>query len=248
MKKAPKLSDHQKTELKELLKDRESNPSESRRCQAILMLNDGIDISIIMEYTLFTRSHIYELRKKYIEKGIASLKSKPKKKKELLTKNQLALIEEALRTKSPKDFGFSSDFWTTSVLAYLIKEQFGVAYKSKTSIYILFKKASLSFHKPGQVYKNRNQKVVDEWMRDTLPLVEEVIKDKDTVVLASDEMILRSQTTFQKIWLPRNEFPKIEVSNKRMRISIYGFLDLRSGKQYAYSADRCASNGSSSLK
>lgn len=111
----------------------------------------------------------------------------------------MSLIDDALKTQTPKDFVFTNGFWTTPMLAYLIKEQFGVDYKSKTSIYLLFKKARLSFHKPGQVYKNRNQEVVDEWLKNTLLIIEEALKDPDTAVIVSDEMILKSH-----IWLSKS--------------------------------------------
>jgi transposase len=112
-----------------------------------------------------------------------------------------------------------------------------VKYKSKTSLYLIFKDAKFTYHKPGQVYKNRDQNKVDQWKQHVLPVIQEYLKKKNTVVLTEDEMILSTQTTFQKIWLSANSYPKIEVSNNRKRRSIYGFLNLKTGKEHAFKAE-----------
>ena len=64
------------------------------------------------------------------------------------------------------------------------------------------------------------------------------MNDDSIVVLAEDEMILSSQTTFQKIWLPQGEYPKIEVSNTKINRSLYGFLNIKTGKVHAYKKER----------
>jgi transposase len=50
-------------------------------------------------------------------------------------------------------------------------------------------------------------------------------------------MVLSTQTTFQKIWLPKNEYPKIDVSNKRVNRSLYGFFNVYNGVEHVYKAD-----------
>lgn len=60
--------------------------------------------------------------------------------------------------------------------------------------------------------------------------------DSNAEIFAEDEMILTTRTTFQKIWLPANHYPQIEVSNKRERRSIYGFTNLKNGFIHAFKA------------
>ena len=50
-------------------------------------------------------------------------------------------------------------------------------------------------------------------------------------------MILTTKTTTQRIWLPIGHFPKIEESSDRKRRGIYGFLDIKTGQEYAFKAD-----------
>lgn len=65
-----------------------------------------------------------------------------------------------------------------------------------------------------------------------------LLKEKDTVVLTADEMILTTETTTQKVWLPQGEYPKIECSTGgRKRRSIYGFLNIATGEEHAFKTE-----------
>ena len=243
MKRLSRLTKDQKVVLKNVITDRESLPQEVRRAQVVWMLNESMAFDLVHELTNLSRSRAYELYNKFISEGEKSIRSKRKKKtRELLTKNQLNNIIIFLSTKNPRDFGYDIDFWTTPILAQIIKEQYGVQYKSKTSLHLIFKKASFSYHKPGQTYKNRNEEDIQAWKKEITPVIKEAYKAPKTVVLVEDEMILRSTTTFQKIWLPIGTFPKVEVSNSRKRRCLYGFLDTKAGFQYVYKTERCASD------
>src|SRR5947199_10016610 len=51
-------------------------------------------------------------------------------------------------------------------------------------------------------------------------------------------MILTTQTTIQKIWLPESEYPKIECrTGGRKRRSVYGFLNLKTGQEHAFKTE-----------
>lgn len=120
----------------------------------------------------------------------------------------------------------------------MIKSKYKAVYKSKKPFYLLFKEAKYSFHKPGKVYEKRDEAKVAEWKATVANTINVALNDEETVVLCEDEMILSSQTTFQKIWLKQGEYPKIEVSNTRVNKSIYGFLNLKTGAEHAFIEDR----------
>jgi transposase len=233
-----KLSNEQISALKAFLDEKDGSAKELARAQAVFMLARKIDLMLINEITGFNRSAIFKWRKRFVEGGISGLLDKKKAApKALLTKGQIQETLNTIRTETPRAFGYDTDFWTTTILGYLIKEQYNVLYKTKKPLYLLFKKAKFSFHKPGQQYRNRDQAKIDEWINNHKTELEKYLNDKDTVVLAGDEMVLSTQTTFQKIWLPVNDFPKIDVSNKRMNRSIYGFLNIQNGVEHAFKAE-----------
>lgn len=69
-----------------------------------------------------------------------------------------------LKTTTPNNHGYSnSEFWSTRILATVIKRKYGVVYASRTSYYVLFKKASFSFHLPGKQYEKADAEVVAKW-------------------------------------------------------------------------------------
>lgn len=200
------------------------------------MLNGGIKIEEILMLTGYSRRHAFALRKAYLTQGIEAIKDKSRKSRPLLTRKQRDEILDTLKNKKPSVYGYGSDFWTTNILAHHIKKEFAVEYKSKTSMRLLFKKAEFSYHKPDKKYQRRDEKEVAQWEKDTKPVLEEAWKDQNTVILVEDEMLLSTQTTIQKIWLPRGEYPKIDVATKRENRSLYGFLNIKTGVEYAFKA------------
>ena len=115
-----------------------------------------------------------------------------------------------------------------------IQRTYGVAYKSKTSYYLIFRQAKFTYHKPGRVYERRSEQEVRQWRIQAKRQVETVWNDPHAIILTEDEMHLSTQTTVQKIWLPQGEYPKIEVSKKRESRSIYGFLNVKTGQEHAF--------------
>jgi transposase len=238
MKKCKKLIKKQKQELQNIINNSKSSGREVRHSQAVLLLDQDTDIQMIISLTKYSRRQIFDLRKNYLKKGIEVIKDRKKgKPKEILTKKQRTEILEIVKTKSPCDYEYECDYWTTLILGDLIEKEYKVKYKSRTSVYLLFKQAKFTFHKPGRVYEKRDEKEVKKWRRNTRVKVKKALKESDTIVLAEDEMVLSTQTTFQKIWLPQGEYPEIKVSNEKKNRSVYGFLDIRNGKEHAFKTE-----------
>jgi len=168
-------------------------------------------------------------------KGFSAIKDKRKNQlKELLTNKQKDQVTEILQKQTPEDYGYEIKFWTTDILGRLIEEKFKVKYKSKTSLYLIFKRSKFTYHKPGRVYQKRDEEEVKQWEIRTKPIITKVINDPNTIILCEDEMVLSTQTTIQKVWLPQGEYPKIEFSNKKENRSIYGFLNIKTGIEHAF--------------
>lgn len=204
--------------------------------QAILLLDRGQSLTTIKLVTDLGRSRVFWLRREYLAKGVKVLEVKPRGLNRLLIKKQLAEIIQTVKTKQPKDLGFSSNyrFWNTAILAAHIEERYKVRYKSKTSYYLIFKRVKFTYHKPGRVYQKYDAAKVKQWRKETLPKIKTGWDDPNTVILCEDEMRLSTQTTFQKIWLPAGEYPQVEISNKKDSRSVYGFLNVKTGAEHAF--------------
>lgn len=229
-----KLSLDQITQLRKIIKSSKNN-RQIRMAQAILLVDQREDPQNIRLLTEIGRSRAFKLRKQFLARGISAIEVKPRGLNKLLTKKQLKEIVRTVKHKKPSEVGFHSyEFWNTGILGRYIEEHYNVVYKSKTSYYLIFKRAKFTYHKPGRVYQKHDEEKVKQWRKETIPKVKEAWKDADTVILCEDEMKLSTQTTFQKIWLPQGEYPLVEVSNKKEARSIYGFLNIKTGVEHAF--------------
>lgn len=235
-----RLTDDQILKLSEFITDKNRTLEEIKRAQGIVLLHEKYLEKNILALTGLKRSTIVKARKKFIKNGLEALKSKrvTKKLKSFLTKNQRAEITYMLNNKKPRDYHMDLDYWTTSALANIILLLYDVKYKSKTSMYVFFKDSKFSFHKPEKLYAKRNQEQIDAWAEKNSSIVKEAFSDPETVILVEDEMILTNQTTLQKVWLPSGKPAYVESANSRTRKSIYGFLNVKTGKEVAFATYR----------
>jgi len=154
-----------------------------------------------------------------------------------LTKKQWGELVETVKTTKPNNHGYNNEYWTTGILGDFAEKEYKVKYKSKTSYYLIFKEAKFTFHKPSRIYEKRDETEVEKWRKTAKVKVKQALTDSETVILVEDEMSLSAQTTFQKIWLPVGEYPKIEVSSQKTARSIYGFLNIRNRKEHAFKTE-----------
>lgn len=236
-----KLNKNQLQELRDFIHHAHRSSREIKRAQAIIMVDKGVDTGDITALTCLGRSQIFNLKKRYLANGLATITDKTANNaQEILTKKQRLAIVAVLQTKKPSDCDYyfrERDYWTTSLLGEYIKRKYRVAYKSKTSLYLIFRQSKFTFHKPGRVYQKRDEAEVKKWQKMAKPIIEKAMAESNTVVLCEDEMVLSTQTTFQKIWLPQGEYPKIEASNKKENRSIYGFLNIKTGVEHAFKTE-----------
>lgn len=237
MKRCTRLTDAQKSELATHI-TQSGDVKEVKRAQAVLLVDSYTHYSTIEILTGYKERATLVLRQRYLKQGLSGIEHKQKgKPKALLTKAQRDEIIGFLTQTIPENHGYESVFWTTAILAHLIKVKYGVIYKSKRPFYLLFEEAKFSFHKPGFVYEKRDEAKVKAWQEAVKSKLEEAFRDPHTVILCEDEMVLSSTTTFQKIWLKKGESPKIEVSNIRKNKSIYGFLNIKTGQEHGFIRD-----------
>jgi transposase len=238
MKRSQKLSTEQLGELRAFLRDGHRSGREVRRAQTVLLVNQEAEITEIATVTSYSRRQAFDIRRRFLTDGTNALRDARKgKPNALLTKTQREEIIAVVQTKKPSDLDtrFHDDAcWITGVLAEYITRTYNVEYKSKTSHYLLFREAKFTYHKPGRVSQRRDEREVQEWRSMAKERIGAAWDDPNTVILAEDEMHLSTQTTVQKIWLPKGEYPKIEIARKRDARSVYGFLNVKTGTEHAF--------------
>jgi transposase len=224
---------------KQILQDNclgKQDKAASKRAQAILLLEEKVPDALIKAMTGYEKEVVVKLRRRYLKEGFEALASKRTEKstRSLLTRSQKETIVEILNTQTPAAFGFNCSFWTTSILGQLLEEQYGVKYSSKTSLYLIFKKADFSFHKPEKQSEKRDQAAIDEWKQMYEPIIKEECSKTDTVVLAEDEVVITSQTRLQKVWLPQGKPAFVQDTATRKTTHFYGFLNVQNGECFVF--------------
>lgn len=234
-----RLTPQEIQELRTLVRTSKKS-TETKRAQAVILLDHMADMPDIGILTDLSRSQIFNVRKRFLTEGITALKDKREgKPKELLTKKERETIIETIKTKTPKDCGYVSDHWTTGILGNWIEQEYQAKYKSKTSLYLVFKHARFTYPKPGMEYHEHNKQEIEQWKKQVKPRIKRLRKENDTIILAEDEMILTTRTTIQRVWLPQGEYPKIECSTGgRKRRSVYGFLNMKTGDEHAFKTEK----------
>ncbi|CAG4899944.1 IS630 family transposase [Acidithrix sp. C25] len=213
------------------------NIDEYKRALAVLTLEDGSPLN----RTGLSVKHVQRIRRSFRSVGTEAFKDKRHNNAPvLLSKSQRDEVAIMLTTTTPNDHGYSSSpFWSTRILATVLKRRYGVLYASRTSYYVLFRESKFSFHLPGKQYEKADPQAVAEWKDEQQERLKEAFSDPDTVILCEDEMVLTQATTTQKVWIPKGTTPAvIETNGTRMNRSIYGFLNLKTGKEHAFATER----------
>ena len=154
------------------MEDATRKSPEVRRAQAVLLLNEEVPVVSICRITRLSKTRIFVIRADYFTYGVDALRDKRQgKPKELLTKKQRDEIISVIGKKTPKQLGFVSEFWTSGILGKWIEEKYDVKYKSKTSLYLVFRKASFSYHKPERRYHEHNEREIQKWRKKFSPSI-----------------------------------------------------------------------------
>jgi transposase len=233
------MTSEQKNDLSEFIQD-SSSVKGIKQAQAVLMLDSNTPYPTIENLTGLKKSRAFKLRSLFLKKGVKAFDNKPRRIFELLSKSQILELCNTVKSQKPSEVDklFSSEsFWTVSILCDFVWIKFGVRYKSKTSYYAIFRKTNFTFHKPAKVYVKQDIAEIEKWTHDITQILQKYWDDPNTTILCEDESIISSQTTTQKVWLESGQYPKIEVNSKKTNKSIYGFLNIKTGREHAFSTD-----------
>lgn len=234
------MNQKQIAELEEVRRATKKVATANRTLAILLLVKDAA-----MSLSLYSVDHARRLKYAYLKDGVAALEDKRVNNRErVLTHTERNEIVAILQTKQPKDVieGCNEEYWSTYRLGEYIHDHTGKRYRSKTSEYLLFKEAKLTFHLPGKSYEKADPIRTADWKKKQMHGHSKLMRawrDESTVIFCEDEMVLTSATTTQKIWLPRGDYPPIvETNGTKKRQSFYGFYNLKDGSQTAFVTDR----------
>jgi len=158
-------------ERKELLQAYEVSKDVATRTryQAVRLYGEGYSEKEIKQITGCSRTSLMEWCRAYRADHSQGLVDKRKGGNSAkLSQLQIEELQQKMHQYTPKElFGARANtadgqFWTVEDLAHMVREQYGVAYKSRTSYTSLLRLCGFSYQKTEKIFKSRNQtKVAD---------------------------------------------------------------------------------------
>lgn len=119
----------------------EGNKRYVQRLRAILMKADGKESDEIARELGVSIKTVKRWIKLWNEKGLKGFKpKKPGGRKPKLSKEQWEVVRNAVDNKSPRDFGYNTDLWSTRIIWMFIRDMFGVEYELRYMYQLLKKK------------------------------------------------------------------------------------------------------------
>jgi transposase len=158
-------------ERKELLKAYEASKDAGTRtrCQAVRLYGEGYAEQEIEQITGCSRTSLMEWCRAYRadhSRGLVDHRIGGNRAK--LDKMQIEEMQQKTHQYTPKElFGTNAStvdgqFWTVEDLMHVVRKQYGVEYKSRTSYISLLSLCGFSYQKSEKIFKSRSQtKVAD---------------------------------------------------------------------------------------
>jgi len=192
---------------------------ESYRFQAIKLRKKGWKVTKIAEaFGLHVKSvsRWFVKASKYGEKSLKGTKAKGNLPK-LLDHEILQIIE--ILKEDARTFGFPTPLWNCKQIQIIIKKNFKKSI-SIPSIWEMLKKLNLSPQKPRKVALEKDEKLVNKWLRDEWPKIKSIVRRQQAMLYFQDEAGVSLIPFMRTTWAPKGETPIIKVTGKRGGICV----------------------------
>lgn len=125
------------------------DPREKLRFQALWLLTRGHSRAAAADIVAKSKGSLGNWVTAFNRYGLDGLKNKPSPKNHrFLTDKQTDQVKRLITAQTPLDLGYPGNFWTTHTLKLLVKDKFGVTYRSPESCRQLLIRCGFSYHQP----------------------------------------------------------------------------------------------------
>jgi transposase len=200
---------------------------EEIRKRAVQRVQDGESPEKVIETLGFARACIYNWLARYRAGGwhglvTGSRTGRPRK----LNGSQLAWIYRTVVDKDPLQMKFPFALWTRSMIAVVIRRQFGIKL-SDSSVGRLLRQLGLTCQKPLFRAYQKSPEAVEEWKQNVFPAIKKRAAKLGATIYFQDESGIRSDFHSGTTWAPKGKTPVIEVTGARFSLNMIGAIDMR---------------------
>ena len=205
------------------------------KSQAISMRAQGLQISQISDALFKNERTIRRWIKDFCEFRMASIFSGHigNENASKLTRDQKEEAKAALE-RLPSEYGIPKEFWNVPHLKSYIEATFGVVYESPQSYHFLLRFCDLNFKYPDTFSYRRNEKLIENRMKEIREEIKPLLKDSEWEVFAADEVRMVLEALTRRAWLRKGERTILKVKNSREYQSYFGALNQKTFKCYVY--------------
>jgi transposase len=205
---------------------------EEIRIRAVQRVQAGESPETVIKTLGFARACIYNWLARYRAGGWHALKTgsrsgRPKK----LDGRQINWIYRTIRDKDPIQLKFSFALWTRSMIAALIKRQFGKKL-SKTSVGRLLHQLGFSCQKPLYRAYQRDPELVKQWKEEVFPQIQIRAKKEGATRYFQDESGVRSDFHSGTTWALKGQTPVVESTGARFGLNMMAAITPRGQMQF----------------
>lgn len=205
---------------------------EEIRIRAVQRVQAGESPETVIKTLGFARACIYNWLARYRAGGWHALETgsrsgRPKK----LTGTQISWIYRTIRDKDPIQLKFSFALWTRSMIATLIKRQFGTKL-SLTSVGRLLQQLGFSCQKPLYRAYQRDAELVKQWKEQVFPQIQKRAKKENATIYFQDESGVRSDFHSGTTWALKGQTPIVESTGARFGINMMAAITPRGQMQF----------------
>lgn len=208
---------------------RKINPTamEEIRVRAVQRVQAGESPEVVIKTLGFVRACIYNWLARYRTGGWHGLRTgqrsgRPKK----LSASQIKWVYKTVRDKDPQQFKFEFALWTRSMIADLIKRQFGTRLSS-TSVGRLLRQLGFSCQKPLYRAYQRDPELVKQWKEQVFPQIQKRAKKEGATIYFQDESGIRSDFHSGTTWALKGRTPIIEATGARFGLNMMAAITPR---------------------
>jgi len=200
---------------------------EALRIRAVKAVEAGESPERVVASLGFSRARIYEWLAAYREGGIEALRAKPVPGRPCkLEPKAIQWVYETVTTKNPTQMKFEFALWTRDMVRELIRERFDVRL-SEVSVGRLLRKLGLSPQRPLARAYQRDPEMVDAWLREQFPLIQQEAKRLGAHIFFADEANVRSDYHSGTTWAPVGKTPVVQRTGARHTLNMISAVSPR---------------------
>jgi transposase len=196
---------------------------EERRRQVIGLRQAGLTYDAIAARVGLTRTGVFDICRRYAERGAAGLKSGPRGPApgtgRYLDAAQEAEVRDLIRRHTPDELDLPFALWSRAAVRELVRQRCAVALAVR-SMGTYLARWGFTAQKPLRRAYERDPAAVRRWVRRDYPAIVAKAKRARGVIFWGDETGLRSDDVRGRSYAPRGRAPVVRVCHRRAGLSL----------------------------